>query len=369
MVWLPGTPLSESDYLALAASWIDRASADTALLRRVSSIEGAELIGQKDGHDYAGVVFPYIRPGESHPHEFRLRRDSPEVTHDRGIKKTVRRYLSPPGRGNLLYFVPGTRAEWLDDTDLPIVLTEGEKKAIALSRLAWHDIAEGSERPHSLALAVSGVWNWRGSIGKEPGPNGERLDVKGVIPDFNRIQWAGRKTLIAFDSDTKTNDHVRAARLELARHLVCERSADVCFVEIPTRGADNKTGIDDYLSAVGPDRTLKLIGSAKSAKIKQKSPGQTSILNSILSEVEFFRAPDLKPFVAFPVSGHRETWAVRSQGFRNWLTEKFYHAEGKPPTLQALQETLAACEAKCQFGGPSMALDRHSSNPVTRPGQ
>jgi len=41
---------------------------------------------------------------------------------------------------------------------------------------------------------------------KENGPQGERLDVKGVIPDFDRIELSGRIVIIAFDSDVKTND-------------------------------------------------------------------------------------------------------------------------------------------------------------------
>src|SRR5690348_15041676 len=130
-----GTVLTDADLEALKRSWIDPASAERALLRRVTSIEGAEIVGQKDGHDYAGVVFPNVWPGASHPREFRLRRDSPDVTYEKGERKYLRKYLGPPGRGNLLYFVPGTSKELLDDPNLPIVITEGEKKCISLWRL------------------------------------------------------------------------------------------------------------------------------------------------------------------------------------------------------------------------------------------
>ena len=60
MVDLPGTPLTESDFEMLNRSWIDRAHAEKAMLRRVTSVEGAELVGQTDGHDYAGIAFPYV---------------------------------------------------------------------------------------------------------------------------------------------------------------------------------------------------------------------------------------------------------------------------------------------------------------------
>ena len=131
-----GTPLTDADIEALRHSWIDRTSAEKALLFRVTRVEGAELVGQKDGHDYAGIAFPNVWPGEAHAREFRLRRDSPDVTYEKGKRKQIRKYLGPPGRGNVLYFVPGTSPELLGDPNLPIVITEGEKKGIALWRLA-----------------------------------------------------------------------------------------------------------------------------------------------------------------------------------------------------------------------------------------
>jgi len=351
MADLRGSALTDADYETLARSWIDRAHAEKAMLRRVTSIEGAELVGQSDGHDYAGIVFPYFWPGETHAREYRLRRDSPDFTYEKGVRKPHRKYLSPPGRGNLLYFVPGTSAELLEDVELPIIITEGEKKAIALCRLAWHGLSDASERPRFLTGALSGVWNFRGTVGKENGPNGERVDVKDVIADFNRIRWAGRKVIIAYDSDTRTNEKVRAARFELARHLIHERGARVYFLEVPSESSEQKVGIDDLLATVGPDKVLKLIERAKQANVKQRTPPQTAVLTRMLAEVEFFHTQDMRPFATFEVNGHRETWPTRSQGFRNWLSRKFYLEENKPPSAQALQEALAICDARSQFDG------------------
>jgi hypothetical protein len=44
-----GGPLSDSDYATLAASWITRDIAHSAMLRRVDSLEGRELVGQQGG--------------------------------------------------------------------------------------------------------------------------------------------------------------------------------------------------------------------------------------------------------------------------------------------------------------------------------
>jgi hypothetical protein len=71
--------------------------------------------------------------------------------------------------------------------NIPVVVTEGEFKALALWRLANHG---SPARPKFLPLGLSGVYNWRGTIGKTVGPDGSRLDVKGVIPDLDWV--AGR---------------------------------------------------------------------------------------------------------------------------------------------------------------------------------
>jgi predicted P-loop ATPase len=76
--------------------------------------------------------------------------------------------------------------------------------------------------------------------------------VKGVIPDFDRITWKGRKVVIAFDADYEKNPKVRAARSALAGALL-ERGAIIGFLEWPI---DEGKGIDDRLANVGPDRVL-----------------------------------------------------------------------------------------------------------------
>jgi hypothetical protein len=72
-------------------------------------------------------------------------------------------------------------------------------------------------RPSFLALGVSGVYNWRGTIGKAVRPDGSRLDVKGAIPDLDWIVWESRPVVIAYDADAVTKEFVRTARLGVER--------------------------------------------------------------------------------------------------------------------------------------------------------
>ena len=133
---LVGTELSSADWIALEGRWVNRELAEAASLRRVDSFIGAQLVGRKAG-DYAGIAIPYFLPGSPYVREYRLRRDHPdfELSSD-GRTKPKQKYLSPPGRSNMLYFAPGTSETQLRNADLPVIITEGEFKTLALSRLA-----------------------------------------------------------------------------------------------------------------------------------------------------------------------------------------------------------------------------------------
>lgn len=213
---LVGTALTEADFAGLEARWIDGRVAEVARLRRVDSFTGAELVGRRGGN-FAGLAIPYFAPGSHTVREYRLRRDRPDLEADvSGQLKPKQKYVSPPGRGNMLYLVPGSSEESLTNASLPIVITEGEFKALALWRLArW----QSGGQPRFLAMGIAGVFNWRGTIGKADGADGERIDVKGPIPDLDWINWKGRRVIIAFDADVLHKDQVRIARAELARHL------------------------------------------------------------------------------------------------------------------------------------------------------
>jgi hypothetical protein len=253
-----GGPLNESDYETLASSWISAEIANEAFLRRVNDAEGHEVIGQKGNRDCSAILIPYYWPGEPRPHTYRLRRDNPEWTVGRdGKPKPEKKYLGPPKSANRLYIPPGVTLAQLHDVTIPFCITEGEKKSLALWRLAQHNLRS----LRFLPVALPGVWNWRGTVGKTNGPNGERLDVKGPITDLGRIEWKNRKVFIAFDTNVRTNDSVNWARKWFARHLA-SCGAEVWFVNLPEDCGVN--GIDDLLASWGPDQVLELFNNSVS---------------------------------------------------------------------------------------------------------
>ena len=252
-----GQPLTDRDLAALQDRWINTATAQRAGLFRVNSVDGAALVGRNGGGNYSGIVIPNIRPGWEHSRENLLRLDYPEMELKQdGSTRPKAKYLYPPGRGNLLYFVPGTPADWLQDTKLPVALVEGSFKAIANERLAHHN----TNTPCWLSIAINGCWGFRGTIGKTAGPDGERGDVKGPISDLDRLEWNGRLVYLVPDTNVTTNASVAAAWREFGKELE-SRGARTVTVEVPPEPGVN--GIDDFLALHGPEAGLVLFEAAK----------------------------------------------------------------------------------------------------------
>jgi hypothetical protein len=252
--------MTEHDYRMLEQSWIPRELANAAGIRRVTSVEGGQIIGRNGSGNYEGLIFPYIWPGETIVRDYRLRRDHPDLEHrPDGSTKEKQKYLSAPGRGNLLYFPCGIDQALLNEAQIPVAITEGEKKALALRNLANGNASE----LRFLPVGLSGVWNWRGTIGREPGPNGDARPIKGAISDLDRVIWKKRRVVIIFDSDVKRNPDIERAQKALASEL-SRRGADVFLVNLPDLPDLEKTGADDFLAHLngGPERMLALIENA-----------------------------------------------------------------------------------------------------------
>ena len=83
-----------------------------------------------------------------------------------------------------------------------------------------------------------------------------------------------------------------------------------------------------------------------------RGPKQADMLIELAQETELFHSPDATGFADLQVSAHRETWPVRTKGFRRWLARRFFESTGGAPNSEALQSALNVIEAKAHFDGP-----------------
>jgi hypothetical protein len=154
-----------------------------------------------------GIVFPYFNPlnGKQHPNLMRIRYLG-EVPHDDAGKAV--RYTQPRGSDVEAFF--DANVNWLKlmrDPNRPIVITEGEAKALSLNQ---HTEPLGS----IVAIALGGVWNFREKATGDLTPwlRMIRASSGGV----------GRKIVIVFDSDMADNPSIQAAAAELSRLMGIE---------------------------------------------------------------------------------------------------------------------------------------------------
>ncbi len=96
------------------------------------------------------------------------------------------------------------------------------------------------------------------------------------------------------------------------------------------------------------DRAVAAAGGGDS-----RTPTQADALVKLAGEAELFHAPDGTAYADVEVNGHRETWPVRSRGFRRWLCRRFYEESGgRAPNAEALAAALNVIEARAAYEGP-----------------
>lgn len=170
------------------------------------------------------LVFPYDGSSRGipmrRPDEFVRCKLFPPVSDGHG--HTIR-YYQRAGTPPRLY-VPAHARGAVADPTVPLLITEGEKKALKANQ-------EGL-----ACLAVGGLWNWQ--VSGRP------------IGDLDRIDWVERETVIVPDSDVWTRPELIQPVFALGKELE-GRGAKVAVLKLPSSAAGEKVGLDDYLCAQG----------------------------------------------------------------------------------------------------------------------
>lgn len=172
-----------------------------------------------------GYEIPITNPLTKEVYYYRKKLDkSIKIKDGKGKEKEIR-YLSPPGSEPRPYFSLQID-DWnkiLSDPKIPIVLTEGEKKADKYIQ----DISKS-------AVAISGVWCW----------------LKDGIPinDLRMLCQGGRAILPIFDADYKDKPQVQEALSRLKQTVKSYGGIPIdCSLPGPEKG------LDDFLVARGKE--------------------------------------------------------------------------------------------------------------------
>lgn len=213
---MPSTVFTAEQIRDLAASGITPAVAIAAGWhcetdpKRLQELLGWQYPAKKIG---PCLIIPYFNADGTPMNYHRLKPASPITQKRDGKEDRKRKYEAPRGIRPHAFFPPATRPV-LVDPSVPLILTEGEKKALSAADVyGFH------------CIGLSGVDSWRAK-----GDRGKPL------PELLKVVWSGRLVHIVYDSDASTNPDVLRAEGELAAALL-GLGAVVKVVRLPQGGA------------------------------------------------------------------------------------------------------------------------------------
>jgi hypothetical protein len=188
-----GIGLFEQHAAMLAASNITPEHARADPYRSVDIKKRLEEIGiTPKGRNTPGLLIPLLRKDGS-TWGYQYRPDNPRID----AKGKPVKYENPVGQRNGIDIPPGV-GRMLDDPSIPLLVTEGSKKADAAACAGL------------VCIALPGVWSWRSK---------NDLGGKVAVADWNDIALNGRRIILGFDSDVVIKKSVQDALRSLTDYL------------------------------------------------------------------------------------------------------------------------------------------------------
>jgi hypothetical protein len=213
--------LSEGHQAQLEASSISTEVIDARGYRTVDKMAELKRCGFSESQARAPALLVPIWGVNGQVALYQARPDIPRIINGKAIK-----YESPRGSRMVLDVHPFALGR-LADPSVPLFVTEGVKKGDSL-------VSKGC-----CAVALLGVWNWRGS---------NKKGGKTALADWESIALNGRQIFVCFDSDVMLNPQVHQALARLKSFLE-SRGSKVVLIYLPAGPGGTKTGVDDFLAS------------------------------------------------------------------------------------------------------------------------
>lgn len=182
--------------------------------------ETGEILKGKDGRDF-----------------WRIRLQYPAFIDGKAAK-----YLSQKDSGQHAFITPEVHNALLD-AQIPLILTEGEKKAMCATKNGFYTIG------------LVGIWGWC-QPGSEP---------KKLLPEIEVYVNEGRDIILVFDSDA--SDEKKKANFMASAKALAKALRDfecvLRLVILPPVSGLPKTGLDDFIFLQGAESFRTLLSKAE----------------------------------------------------------------------------------------------------------
>ncbi len=228
------------------------------------------------------------------------------------------------GTRRVLYRLPELLAA---DKAFPVFICEGEKDVDNLARLGV-----------TATCNPQGALKWR--------------------PEYSEF-LKGFKCVILPDNDDPGEKH--AALVARSLQGIAAEVNILRLPNLPPKGdvsdwiALGNTREDLFALVDGSDVVIKKkrFPEEPTAEPKSKLGAGThaSKLMELAKDVELFHTPDSAAFATISVNSHKETFALRSREFRDWLSFRYWKTEKAMPSSQSIQDVINGMSGKARFEG------------------
>lgn len=214
--------------------------------------------------------------------------------------------------------VPRSVRPLLGDPKVPLVITEGARKADAAASIGI------------ACAALLGVWGFRGT--NDHGGLAALPDWESVA--FKASDGTPREIFLAFDSDVTTKSSVHSALVRLKAYLE-SRGARVRVIYLPPLPDGGKVGLDDYLAAGHAAQDLFALSG------ELRAPPERPDESVSAQAGDYRERPEGIYLVQYGRGG--EAQEARLTNFRARIVSDIVRDDG--------QETQAAVEIEARLGG------------------
>lgn len=215
-----------------------------------------------------GIIIPYYDPDGN------LKKDAKGRDYKRTRLKFPddgAKYKSEVNAGIRVYIPADVHSYLMNDNTIPVIITEGELKAIKATEDGFPTIG------------IGGNWLWK-----------EKKGSNELNPDLVPYAIPGREFIVIWDSDATDNPNFDNATRMFSRALA-EYNCTLKRCDLPKVNSNGKTGLDDFLT-VKPLNELVQYVEDHSAIVPPYVPGTTAseLVGLELPPVKWV-IPDLLP--------------------------------------------------------------------------
>ena len=195
--------------------------------------------------------------------------------------------------------------------------------------------------------------------------DGERRRLAGMPPKSGRNEalfHAGCRLGKYVHHGVLSHAEMEAALLDAcnANGLIGEDGLKACKESLASglrkAEGDELPTLEDRAASGADAHDSKTNGKTSEADGIQKKGGRPTQAQGLIDiatrgDVELYHSPDRTPYADITIAGHRETWSLRSRGFRFWLRGEFYRETKTAPNSDAISTAMGVLEAMALFNG------------------